>query len=125
MALPLTEVESRLSGGKGDADLELWPDDLVVVPTSIRMVYVLGAVNKSGSVDLLLDHHLTVSMAVAAAGSYTKFASTGGIQVLRRGPKGAQRTFAVDLDAVLEGRMDLDVVLEPGDVVWVPERGIF
>jgi hypothetical protein len=31
----------------------------------------------------------------------------------------------VDLDAILNGRLELDLDLQPGDVVWVPERGIF
>ena len=123
--LPLSEIENRLAMGKGDVDLELWPDDLVVVPTSIRVAYVLGAVNKPGNVDLPADRRFTVSMAVSFAGSYTKFASTGNVQVLRQASIGPARKFVVDLDAVLEGRMDLDLPLEPGDVVWVPERGIF
>jgi protein involved in polysaccharide export with SLBB domain len=125
LRLPLSEVENRLAMGKGDVDLELWPDDLVVVPTSIRVAYVLGAVNKPGNVDLPADRRFTVSMAVSFAGSYTKFASTGNVQVLRQPATGPSRKFVVDLDAVLEGRMDLDLALEPGDVVWVPERGIF
>jgi protein involved in polysaccharide export with SLBB domain len=125
LRLPLSEVENRLAIGKGDADLELWPDDLVVVPTSVRVAYVLGAVNKPGNVDLPPDRRFTVSMAVAFAGSYTKFASTGSIQVLRQSPTGQSRKFVVDLDAVLDGRADLDLPLETGDVVWVPERGIF
>jgi len=125
LRLPLSEIENRLAMGKGDVDLELWPDDLVVVPTSIRVAYVLGAVNKPGNVDLPADRRFTVSMAVSFAGSYTKFASTGNVQVLRQASTGPARKFVVDLDAVLEGRIDLDLPLEPGDVVWVPERGIF
>jgi polysaccharide export outer membrane protein len=125
LRLPLSEVENRLAMGKGDVDLELWPDDLVVVPTSIRVAYVLGAVNRPGNVDLPADRRFTVSMAVSFAGSYTKFASTGNVQVLRQSSTGQSRKFLVDLDAVLDGRMDLDLPLEPGDVVWVPERGIF
>mgnify|MGYP001232794771 CR=1 FL=1 len=54
-----------------------------------------------------------------------KFASTGEIQVLRQTPTGESKKFLVDLDAVVSGKLDLDIDLEPGDVVWVPERGIF
>lgn len=125
LRLPLTEVESRLAVGKGDADLELWPDDLVVVPTSVRVAYVLGAVNKPGSFDLPAEGRLTVSMAVSQAGSYTKFASTGNVQLLRQSATGQARKIVIDLDAVLGGRLDLDLTLQPGDVVWVPERGLF
>jgi quercetin dioxygenase-like cupin family protein len=64
-------------------------------------------------------------MAISAAGSYTKFAATGRVQVHHHSPWGQVSTKTVDLDAILDGRDDLDIELQPGDVVWVPERGIF
>ncbi len=125
MRFSLAEAERQLGQGKADADLDLWPDDLVVVPASLRVAYVLGQVNKPGSIDLPPHTKVTVSMAVASAGSYTKFASTGSLQLLRHAPTGAVRSFEVDLDAILGGRLDLDMELQPGDVLWVPERGLF
>jgi polysaccharide export outer membrane protein len=125
IGLSLVEVEKLIAKGHAEADLELWPDDLVVIPSAIRVAYVLGAVNKPGNIDVPNDARVTVSMAVSAAGSYTKFASTGRVQVLRRTPTGEIKKIAVDLDAVLGGDLNRDVQLLPGDVVWVPERGIF
>ena len=84
-----------------------------------------GAVNKPGYIDIPTDATMTVSMAISQAGSYNKFASTGRIQVLRHTPGGETQKFVVDLDAVLNGNFDKDIVLQPGDVIWVPERGIF
>lgn len=124
MRLPLGEVEARMALGRGDADLELWPDDLVLVPISTRVAYVLGQVNRPGPVDLPPDRRFTVSMAVSFAGSFTKFASSS-VQVLRRGEDGTARTIPADLDAVLEGRLEYDVEILPGDVIWVPQRGLF
>ena len=123
--ISLVEVEKRIAKGQAEADLELWPDDLVVIPSAVRVAYVLGAVNKPGNIDVPNDARITVSMAVSQAGSYTKFASTGRVQVLRHTPTGEVRKISVDLDAVLDGKLDQDVQLLPGDVVWVPERGIF
>ena len=123
--LSLVEVERLIAKGQAEADLELWPDDLVVIPSAIRVAYVLGAVNKPGNIDVPNDARITVSMAVSQAGSYTKFASTGRVQVLRHTPTGEVKKISVDLDAVLDGKLDQDVQLLPGDVVWVPERGIF
>ncbi|MCI0636393.1 MAG: polysaccharide export protein [Actinobacteria bacterium] len=123
--LSLVEVEKMIAKGQPEADLELWPDDLVVIPSAVRVAYVLGAVAKPGQIDVPNDSRITVSMAVSHAGSYTKFASTGRVQVLRHTPAGEIRKLTVDLDSVLDGRLDLDVELLPGDVVWVPERGIF
>ena len=124
--LSLVDVERQIAQGKPEADLELWPDDLVVVPSAVRVAYVLGQVHRPGSVDVPHNARLTVSMAVANAGSYTKFAATSRVQLLRHDPTGKVSRIAVDLDAVLDdGRVELDLNLEPGDVVWVPERGIF
>jgi polysaccharide export outer membrane protein len=123
--LSLVEVERQIAKGEPEADLELWPDDLVVIPSALRVAYVLGAVAKPGNVDVPNGGRITVSMAVSAAGSYTKFASTSRVQVLRRAPNGEVRKISVDLDDVLAGKLDQDVELQPGDVVWVPERGIF
>lgn len=123
--LSLVEVERMFARGRAEADLELWPDDLVVIPSAVRVAYVLGAVNKPGNIDVPNDARVTVSMAISQAGSYTKFASTGRIQVLRHSPTGETQKIGVDLDAVLNGQLELDIALLPGDVVWVPERGIF
>jgi polysaccharide export outer membrane protein len=123
--LSLVEVERMIAKGSPEADLELWPDDLLVIPSAVRVAYVLGAVNKPGQVEVPNGARMTVSMAVSHAGSWTKFASTGRVQVLRQTPSGEQQKLPVDLDAVLNGRLDLDLDLQPGDVVWVPERGIF
>src|SRR5262245_6214954 len=120
----LTEVERALAQGKTDADLDLWPDDLVVVPAAVRVAYVLGQVNRPGAMDLPHNTRMTLSMAVSHAGSYTKFASTGSIQILRHTPSGATRTLTADLDAILDGQC-ADPEILPGDVVYVPERGLF
>ncbi len=123
--LSVAEVERQVARGRPEADLELHPDDLVVIPSSARVFYVLGQVKNPGAFPLPVDTRVTVSMAVSQAGSYTKFASTGRIQVLRQPPLGDPVKLTVDLDEVIEGRLEKDVELQPGDVIWVPERGIF
>jgi polysaccharide export outer membrane protein len=124
--LSLVEVEKMIAKGQPEADLELWPDDLIVIPSAIRVAYVLGQVNKPGNIEVPNDARVTVSMAVSNAGSYTKFAATGRVQLLRRTIAGEVQKFMIDLDAVLgDGKLDQDLQLLPGDVVWVPERGIF
>jgi polysaccharide export outer membrane protein len=123
--LSLADVERAVAQGKPEADLELWPDDLVVIPSGARVVYVLGAVAKPGSFEIAVDTRMTASMAVSMAGSYTRFASTSKILVLRQVPGGESKKIRVDLDQIVEGKLEMDVDLMPGDVVWVPERGLF
>jgi polysaccharide export outer membrane protein len=119
------EVERAVAKGKVEADLELAPDDLLVIPSAARVVYVLGQVNRPGSFELPADTRVTVSMAVSQAGSWTKFAATGSIQVLRQPPTGEPQKLIVNLDDVLGDKPQHDLELQPGDVVWVPQRAIF
>lgn len=119
------EVERAVARGKVEADIELTPDDLVVIPSAARVVYVLGQVNKPGSFDLPADTRITVSMAVSQAGSWTKFASTSSLLVLRQAPTGDAQKLPVNLDEVMNGRLDQDLELRPGDVVIVPQRALF
>ncbi len=121
----VADVEKAVARGRAEADLELSPDDLLVVPSAARVIYVLGQVNKPGSFELPSDTRFTVSMAISQAGSWTKFASIGRIQVLRQPPTGEPVKMIVNLDEIVNGRLDQDVELRPGDVVWVPERGLF
>lgn len=125
LRLSLVEVERLIAQGRAEADLELWPDDLVVIPSALRVVYVLGAVHKPGPVDVPNDARVTVSMALSTAGSYTKFASLGGAQVFRHSATGEVTRISVDVDEILDGRLELDIELQPGDVLWIPQRGIF
>jgi polysaccharide export outer membrane protein len=121
----LADIERQVARGNAAADPELWPDDLVVIPSAARIVYVMGAVRNPGSFEVPTDTPMTVSMAVSRAGSYTKFAALGRVQVLRHTPDGESQRIEVDLDTVLQGKLDKDVELRPGDVVFVPERGLF
>ena len=119
------DIERAVARGKVEADMELLPDDLVVIPSAARVVYVLGQVNKPGSFDLPADTRITVSMAVSQAGSWTKYASISSIQVLRQSPTGDPLKLSVNLDAVVGGKLDQDLELRPGDVVMVPQRALF
>lgn len=123
--LNLVEVEREVARGNAAADLELYAEDLVVIPSAARVVYVLGAVKNPGSFDILNDSRITVSMAVSRAGSYTKFAATSRLQVLRQTPDGKSTRIPVNLDRIVEGALEEDIELRPGDIVWVPERGLF
>jgi polysaccharide export outer membrane protein len=125
LQLSLVDVENSIAQGKGEADIELQPLDLVMIPSAARVVYVLGAVKDPGWFEIPADTKMTASMAIARAGSYTKFAATGSIQVLRQKPDGTAEKIPVDLGDIVAGKLDADAVLKPGDVVWVPERSIF
>lgn len=85
-----------------------------------REVSVLGQVNEAGSIDY--RDGLTVVQAVSLAGGLGAFAAPSRVKVTRRA--GDQTvTFEVSLPAIVNGKAE-DLVLRPGDIVFVPESRI-
>jgi polysaccharide export outer membrane protein len=89
--------------------------------------YLIGAVRLPGPQDIPSDEVLTVGKAISRAGGFTEFASKKQIKVSRKAaqPGGQERTYFVNGIEILEkGKADGDLPLEPGDMIFVPERGI-
>ena len=85
-------------------------------------VTVLGQVASPGPVNMPSTMDLTVTKVLQAAGGLRPFANKSKIQVSRRDKDGKQSTYTIDLVEIGEkGRIEKDIVLRAGDVVWVPE----
>jgi len=95
------------------------PDVTVIVlsPDS-QIVTVVGGVTQSGTVPL--RRSMGVIEAVAAAGGFSAWANKGGIRVIRT-VDGQRVVYAFDYKAYVEGRPGSELLLQPGDVVVVPE----
>ncbi len=86
-------------------------------------VTVLGRVTKSGRISIPPTRDLTVSGAIQQAGGLSSSALDTAIRVSRRLADGDMATREVNLRAVgARGAVDQDLVLQPGDIVFVPER---
>ena len=84
-------------------------------------VTVLGEVNKPGPVDVPSTMDLRVTRALQLAGGATGLADKANIRVTHCDKDGKQTKTVVDLIEIgKEGRPDKDVLLQAGDVVWVP-----
>jgi polysaccharide biosynthesis/export protein len=85
-------------------------------------VYITGQVRTQGPLDIPPDETLTVSKAILRAGGFGDFANQRRVKLVRT--KGS-KTVTKIIDLVLvykKGRVDLDLPLEPGDTIIVPER---
>ena len=96
-------------------------------PRSRGKIYLVGAVRTPGPQEISSDEELTVSRAILRAGSFTDFADEKNVRVTRgsgTGPNG-KKTFTVNVARVFEkGRTEDDLPLQPGDLIFVPERMI-
>jgi protein involved in polysaccharide export with SLBB domain len=86
-------------------------------------VYLVGAVRLPGPQDIPNDEPFSLSKAVMRAGGFTDFADGRHVQVTRSIPGQGDKIFAVNVQDVLQnGKINSDMKLEPGDLIYVPEK---
>ena len=88
-------------------------------------VYLVGPVRMPGPQDLPSDEVLTVSKAILRAGGFNDFADRKHVKITREGGagKGDKETLVVDVGQIFDnGKTENDVVLNPGDLIYIPDR---
>ncbi len=85
-----------------------------------RMVHILGEVPRPGP--FKLTHRNTLMEVLSRAGGFTPLADKSAVQIIRQDSAG-KRVIRVDVNQIIDdGRLDLDIPVESGDVINVPER---
>ncbi len=97
---------------------QIFPGDTISVPRA-GIVYVLGAVNKSGG--YVLDGHdeVTAQKAVALAGGTGRAPAMNRAQLVRNMDDGQKLMITVNLDRIFKGTAP-DILLRNGDILYVP-----
>ena len=90
---------------------------VVVVEATAPTAYVVGEVNRPGSV--IVQGNMTVLQAIAMVGGLKDFADEKNIRILRKDGTGLQ-TLGFDYKAAMRGTGDT-VYLMPGDTIVVPD----
>jgi len=86
-------------------------------------VYLMGQVRTQGAMEIPADETLTVSKVILRAGGLADFANRRKVKLVRKKLGNQTETFIVDLAEVLDrGRADKDPVIQPDDLIIVPER---
>jgi polysaccharide biosynthesis/export protein len=86
-------------------------------------IYVTGEVNSPGPYSI--NQGMTIMQALALSGGLSKFASKSRIQIHRR-VAGKEDVFIFNYSDFLSGKnMENNIILKPGDLIIVPERGLF
>jgi len=91
------------------------------------IVYLVGAVSKPGPEEIPREEELTVGKAILRAGGFTDYADQKHVRITRTGDDGSSEkvVFTVDVAQIFEkGKTENDRALEPGDLIYVPERVI-
>jgi len=100
--------------------------DLLNKTASGRKVYVVGQVRVTGPQEIPAGETWTVSRAIMKAGGFTNFADKKRVRLVRGGGSGQPgKTLYVNVNEVWEkGRTDLDLAVEPEDLIYVSARAV-
>jgi len=96
--------------------------NLSVIEYAKRTVDVLGAVASAGSIDIPPEQPLNLLGAVSRAGGFTRLADRRKVKLTRTGEDGKSTTFEINADAIIQSNSAEQWLLQPGDVIFVPER---
>ncbi len=126
--LTLKELQGKIATSLRDSQYfpNLTDNEVTVsmVKATGNSVSVVGQVNQPGT--FAFDTQLDVMQALSLAGGLTPFASKSKIKILRRDDAGKQAAIPFDYSEVEDGeQLEKNIVLRGGDVVVVPQAGLF
>ena len=86
-----------------------------------KQVSVMGEVEKPGKFDMPDEKDMTLLEAIAMAGGFTEDAAINKTRIMRM-ENGTKKTIRINVKDITEkGQKEKDIVLEPDDIVFVPE----
>jgi polysaccharide export outer membrane protein len=94
---------------------------------SPREVSISGMIKNAGKYPLPPETVMTLTTLVLKAGGFQDTANGSKVKISRPNPDGTSKIFVKDIDSVIRAKdtknsVDGSFVLEPGDVVYVPEK---
>lgn len=128
--LTVSEAQARIERALVDGRFMRAPQvNITVEEYAAREVSILGQVRNPGKYALPVESTLTVVELVTRAGGFTDIGRGTEVRVTRIGPDGQETNFTIDVESVIRGRgrsrvEDNSMLLEAGDIVFVPERFI-
>lgn len=126
--LTVAEAEAKIRGSYMDKQYLKDPQVIIkVVQYSPKLVSVLGQVRKPGSVQLPKDvNAISLAQLISMVGDFTDIAKQNKIRIVRKSAEGEEKTIIVDMSDIGEkkgnDRADIDFLVYPNDVIFVPER---
>lgn len=94
---------------------------------SPREVSIQGQIRNPGRYTLPIESTFTVVELVTKAGGITDIGKGSAVSITRVLPDGSKKVFIIDVDNIIKGKKDRKnddniLLLQPGDIVYVPER---
>jgi polysaccharide export outer membrane protein len=92
-----------------------------------RTVIVGGKVNGPGRQEIAPDTEVTIMDVISKANGFSETAKGTAVRLTRTMPDGTLKVFILDVESALKGRAqsnsgDAAFVVEPDDIIYVPEK---
>ncbi len=119
------DFRKLITAGDLSQNIVLKPEDVIVLPTNPKSeVFIMGEVRNPGTFPLDRESQFTILKALVQAGGFSEFAKPSRTIIIREDQNG-KRIIPVNVDEIIENPQQAeDILLEPGDVVIVPQ-GLF
>jgi polysaccharide export outer membrane protein len=126
----LSQAERTIESAYKDGRYLRKPEVTVTVEEySPREVSIQGQVKNPGRYQLPVEATISVLDLVTKAGGFTDTAQGTSVRVTRMLPDGATKVITIDVESLIKGKgnvktngEDSSLLLEPDDIVYVPER---
>jgi polysaccharide export outer membrane protein len=112
------DTKRLLDAKDPSANIVVKPNDVIAVPKA-EMVYVVGAVLKSGAFVLNQRNSMSVLQALSMAEGLDKTSSAGRAKIIRREENNKRIEIPADLKKILAGQSP-DMPLYANDILFVP-----
>jgi polysaccharide export outer membrane protein len=128
VGLTIAEAQAAISKAYREGRFLRDPQVTVTVDEyAARTVIVSGKVNIQGRQEIPPDTEFTIKDLIFKAGGFSDTAKSTAVRVTRTMPDGTLKIFTLDVESAIKGKTsatakDAGFVLEPDDIVYVPEK---
>lgn len=112
------DLQKLLRKGDIALNINLQDQDTLYVPMAESM-FVFGQVTRPGAIKLL-EKEISVIEAISMAGGFTPIASPSRTRIVRV-ENGVEKTIYININKIVKGEKNKDIILKAGDIVVVPE----
>lgn len=126
--LSVSQAQAAIEAAYRDGRILRNPQvNLTIEEYAPRTVSISGMVKNPGTISLPPETVMTIKELVLRAGGFSETANGSKVRVSRTAADGSSKVFTLNVDAILKGRDsgrsgDNSFVLEPDDIVYVPEK---
>ncbi|MHB8544560.1 MAG: polysaccharide biosynthesis/export family protein [Leptospirales bacterium] len=114
-------IEKLNQGQDLSRDVNIEPQDIIIVPVKTEQIYLMGEVAGTGA--YYYNKGMTIMQAIIQAHGFTQFASLGSVRIIRKQKDGTKKIIHIDINHIQdEKKTEEKEYLKPGDLIYVPQR---